>query len=680
MSEDSSISFSGGSSSRTIMASNLDSELDFWLEEVNVSGQRLSLTQITQISYSSSNKGYFSYSFQPRFYRLKMYAVKKNSGVAPQTILMQAKASVDLRANDEINFYLSQFTVQGDSYWSLSIYADGWNLSSSDYEKVSVGIYNKSNGNLESSTEIDYSSFNRDASTAEVNFAQTNASLPSLSAGTYCLKLIFTHKSSGLKYYYSDDIVLLANQTLNAKIAVPNIIQTVPSAPTRLRAGYNSSDTSSSFIYPVEFCWDDNSYNENYFELDLMDISDFCKWDSSAESLSKYNNRIKPLLFDYFSNGNLTITPASMNLLWDAVASSCTVTTYNIYSAPPAAGSFEAGSNFAVIKLHYGRTYVARLRSVNTAGQSDCAYLDLSLSDFSGNSGFTPTAWGTGASGLSRYFIKYILNDGIFYNASTDVSASVPLYSTLKSTNYAIQMRDSASYTEIAIPLNYEYESGRFASLKYKDTSSVYHEWEKWLSGGFAEFSDVTSGVSSKYSGCSNLYLYSAYADNASSSGYSYILRTSAITEAKDAHIVVSANTADDTQKTPFSDDTETENNPIYLSEALEVSGNYVNFVVSKSAYRYLNFMINTTLTGASAVSYTIYENGGSPARVVTKSPVGYIASGGGFADFIYCQIDLEATYGTITNFETGKVYCVNYEITQGNNIYKFSVKFAVNN
>ena len=50
---------------------------------------------------------------------------------------------------------------------------------------------------------------------------------------------------------------------------------------------------------------------------------------------------------------------------------------------------------------------------------------------------------------------------------------------------------------------------------------------------------------------------------------------------------------------------------------------------------------------------YDLYENGGSPARVVTKSPVGYIASGGGFADFIYCQIDLEATYGTITNFET---------------------------
>ena len=138
-----------------------------------------------QISYSSSNKGYFSYSFQPRFYRLKMYAVKKNSGVAPQTIIMQAKASVDLRTNDEINFYLSQFTVQGDSYWSLSIYADGWTLSSSDYEKVSVGIYNKSTGELESSAEIDYSSFNRDASTAEVNFAQTNATVPSLSAGTY---------------------------------------------------------------------------------------------------------------------------------------------------------------------------------------------------------------------------------------------------------------------------------------------------------------------------------------------------------------------------------------------------------------------------------------------------------------------------------------------------------------
>ena len=158
------------------------------------------------------------------------------------------------------------------------------------------------------------------------------------------------------------------------------------------------------------------------------------------------------------------------------------------------------------------------------------------------------------------------------------------------------------------------------------------------------------------------------------------ILRTSSYTEAKDAHIVVSANTADDTQKQPFSDDTESENNPIYLSEELEVSGNYVNFAVSKSDYRYLNFMINTTLTGASAVSYTINENGGSAASVVTRSPVGYIASGGGFADFIYCQIDLEATYGTISGFETGKVYCVNYEITQGNNIYKFSVKFAVNN
>ena len=156
------------------------------------------------------------------------------------------------------------------------------------------------------------------------------------------------------------------------------------------------------------------------------------------------------------------------------------------------------------------------------------------------------------------------------------------------------------------------------------------------------------------------------------------MLRTSAITESKDADIVVTAHAEGAAELTPFKNDTEAAGTPIYLSDSVAVDGKYVNFGVSKADYRYLSFMLNTTRTGASAVSFKIVEAGGSVQPLGTPQTVGYIAAGGGSADFLYVQIDLEREYGTISTFRTDKIYYIYYTITQGNASYDYVLSFAL--
>ena len=658
-------------------ASNNASSLDFWIQGTSDYAANIPLQKISDVYSSSGNKGTFSFNFEPSYYRLTLYAVTKNSEVTSDTILMKAKASVDLRANDEINFYLSSYGIEGNGHWSLFIYSGNWTLSA-DYEDIFAGIYNKSSGVLESYTNIARDSFNRTEADAEYNFFAGNSSVSELPGGTYLLKLIFTNKTNGTKFYYTDDLVLFANQTLSARIVVPDIMQSTPRAPDRLRAGYNPL-SDSDFVYETEFCWNDNSNNEHGFELELMDITSVCNWNTDSSNRNIYNNKIKPILFDYFSDGNTTQTAAFMDELWQDIIDSCPVTTqtYDCYSRV-SGGSLEAGSTFVVIKLHFGKNYIARVRAVNASGSSDNAYLNIALSDFSGNSGFSTTAWNLNASSLSRYYVSYYLNGGRFYDGTNDVSSSVSMYSVLTSKVYSSQMRDSANFTNLPSPLDIEYMSERKSSLYYKDSSNVYYIWEKWLFNGSSDFSDITSGQVTMYSGCENLYLYAYYESDAYDSGHNYLLRTSSVPEAKDADIVVTAHPASATNLIPFQNDTETEGSPIYLNEAIEVNGKYVNLGISKNDYRYLNFMLNTTRTGATSVNYMIAEQGGIAASINTKAPIGYIAQGGGSADFIYCQIDLQGKYDSISSFESEKIYCVTYEITQENTKYKLNVTFSV--
>lgn len=683
ISSDNSVKFSEESSARTIINSSLDAnDLDFWIEGTTEASANIPLQKISGVNYESQSRGTFSFNFEPRYYRLKLYAVPKGNEVTSETIKMKAQASVDLRANDEINFYLTSYGVTGYGYWSLYIYSKNWTLTN-DYYDIAAGIYNKETGNLESSATISHDTFNRTDDTATYNFFAGNSSVPKLPAGTYLLKLTFENKDTGVKFYYTDDLVLFANQTTSARIVVPNILQSVPSEPSHLRAGYNPL-SDSAYTYSAEFCWDDNSTCEHGFELDLMDISAVCNWNESSSNIILYNNTIKPILIDNFSAGEPTQTPAYMDELWNNAISSCaaagcpvSVKTYNQYSQI-AGGSLEAGSQSLVLRLMYGKVYIARIRAVNASGSSGNSYLCLDLNTFSGASGFTTTAWDSNASGLSRYKINYNLNGGRFYNNGTDVTSSVAMYSILTASQYASQMRDSVNYTSILSPRNIEYSAGQNASLYYKDSSSQYHIWQKWLLGGSSDYSDVSAGDNLHYSGSSNIYLYAYYDGGAYDTGRSYLLRTSAITESKDADIVVTAHAEGAAELTPFKNDTEAAGTPIYLSDSVAVDGKYVNFGVSKADYRYLSFMLNTTRTGASAVSFKIVEAGGSVQPLGTPQTVGYIAAGGGSADFLYVQIDLEREYGTISTFRTDKIYYIYYTITQGNASYDYVLSFAL--
>lgn len=652
-------------SSRTIMSSEPSlSDFDFWIEGDNITSPsaRISLQKIddSKIHVSDNTNGYFIFSFEASYYRLTLYAVNKNISAADfsANIIMKASVGVDLRASDEINFYLSSYKVNGSGGYTLSIFPDGW--TSSAALEIHAAIYSKTNG-----TKL------RDSGTIG-NFFDGNAKFSStgnpasynLEAGTYLLKLIISDRESGANYYYSDDLVIFANQLLVADLPIPNITVQKPAAPTWLIAGYKDSSADEEKYY-VEFCWDDNSYNEDYFQLQLLDITDTCDWGSDYYE----NHNIETLITAF--TGGIPDNISTMNTLWANLISYYGISGINpiVYNKNSriSDGSFGESSTYAVLKLEYGKNYLARIRAVNEAGYSDWAYLDIQNTgnkNFSANiNGSAPLLWNANSSALGRYKIRYELNEGSFYDTSSNdpVNSSV-IGSIFNLTEYKSQLRRSST-VNLTSPVGLSY-SGGTASLKYKEGAD-YHSWTQWNK-------DREDGAAiSSYNGYKSITVFAAFEDVTSTDATAFVPRVEGL-DILDADIAVTAHADGAAQLIPFKSDTEdTGGTKLYLSEIGEVT-------VSLSAYRYLNFLLNMTHSGTTAVSFAVYEKGASPEEFTSGEQTNYSIPA---STYKYIQLDLTAEDSENNNiYIAGKSYCVDYLITKNGLQYSYTATFNLTN
>ena len=136
------------------------------------------------------------------------------------------------------------------------------NFDNADEEKVAskglkyvAGLYNKINGEKINET-------------TETDLADGTYSVDSIEKGLYTFKVTITAEDETGPWYYSDDIYIEGNRTIEETIDLPKIIGEVPTDPEALTATLDA-DNAELGRYTANFTWTRTSYNESGFELEI---------------------------------------------------------------------------------------------------------------------------------------------------------------------------------------------------------------------------------------------------------------------------------------------------------------------------------------------------------------------------------------------------------------------------
>lgn len=198
------------------------------------------------------------------------------------------------------------------------------------------------------------------------------------------------------RFYYSEKIIVLANQNIIADIKVPNVIEKAPAPVSGFQVGYNDPDeipgieTVDSGYYLATFQWDDNSVNEEYFVLQLMDVSKDVQTGVNFNQKGIQTNlsgtataclakvAAAPDTFQTATGDPLTAQNAAKDA-WNAETVIGTVqnfsydkTVFQNTDSRYAAGSLDKNSTSVSLWLPLGSVYVARICAFNSA----CTALD----------------------------------------------------------------------------------------------------------------------------------------------------------------------------------------------------------------------------------------------------------------------------------------------------------------
>lgn len=356
------------SAGRTIVpAAYNSSDLKFYLGGKNVgSGEVLAVQEVEFVaSETSQSSGTITVPLNSYNYQLTLLAIPASRDITlsdstyisdiVKYAVLAGSTTADLRYNNNsaVDFYLSSNGLSGKGSFDIDFYLSNWSETSLTMKNpakagtpaiindVKIALYTLSG------TAVSGASTNQSLA---ANVSQSNAFSyegSDITAGTYelCVEFSFNDKT----FIYSDQIIILPYQTTSALIGIPDILQTIPSAPSNLRQGYLAPENDDTDFYKVVFEWEDNSNTETGFELQLLDTSEF------------------GVAADFSNNEDS----------WNSVSNSF-ITSYaaDFYgSSEWYAGSLERNSTYAVFKIPLGERYLARIRAVtNDLGGSDWCY------------------------------------------------------------------------------------------------------------------------------------------------------------------------------------------------------------------------------------------------------------------------------------------------------------------
>ena len=465
---------------RTIAPEAVNSStLDFYLYAWDLIAEaEKSLTKVTFAgTNSSTTEGSITVELDASNYRFTLVAVPQGTTVSTtnpdiQAVIKKAYliayATADLRYTEEaasVNFVLSSDGLTGDTCsLDLLLYLKDWSESSRALQQAdgtavisvaSVGLYDITTGAVDTDTlvdkEFDFSTALSDTTAKHYYGTSGNDALStSLTAGTYDLTVTF-RLANGKTFIYSEPVILLPNQKTSAKIGIPEVIDQPPEAPTNFQAGYIAPVYADSDYYKVVFNWEDNSKKELYYELDLYDIT-------ATNSITMESANVAGIWTGSGTGNTVTYANSTSN---PSDSSKETVVFYGLKqeSGPNwYAGSLNRNNTYAVFYIELGKRYLARIRAVNSAGNSDYATVSVAASTYAAAAVGTDTTTATNATlAHDAYCVPYATT----YTVPAKQATAEKAYLTDSETETA-----TAFNTEIInlFRVTYELSGGQFSS------------------------------------------------------------------------------------------------------------------------------------------------------------------------------------------------------------------------
>lgn len=482
---------SANHASRTIIPDSFDSDgVDFYLYGTNTSGGTFGPEKVTfkgntdaaaAGGAASKTVGTINIPANSAVWEFTLGALaKKETAPTDETTLKNNAVLIGYSSMDMLNGDTAKFTLSPDGLTkeakiAMKLYTEGW--PTPDGYKITAGIYKLTDG-ADATTTGD----GKGTTTIKENLsletsapADANYSLDSMTPGTYLFKVIYTSDTTKKIFVWSDVLIVLPGKPVDSSIAIPNIIGTVPTAPTTFKAGYVENSEDKFFgLYTTAFEWERGSKNENNFEIEVLEFKDA-------------DTAVTPPTSD--DEWTTALTDGSSSVTYDSKFSS--VANYE-------SGSLLSGNTKAQLRLELGKRYFARIRAVNDAGESDWTLVALATAPAE------PTGTKAFKNTINRYRLTYFMNGGTYFDDKTKADAGTD-GSTADRVSYHCE--DSATGTEI---------------IKADGTPIIKNNtytWSYWSKDGKSETASRYNepGVAPEnYKGYKNLNLYAMFTTDAS--------------------------------------------------------------------------------------------------------------------------------------------------------------------
>ncbi|MCQ2248346.1 MAG: hypothetical protein MJZ50_04975 [Treponema sp.] len=301
-----------------------------------------------------------------------------------------------------------------------------------------------------------------------------------ITCGNYSIGFEFFDSNGKPCGTWSDCIVLLPKRDFTSTVYIPNVIGASPAAPSNFTATYveDSQDMAGhEDSFKVHFAWTDNSNNENYFELQVADVTGYGQDTLSASEWATYNSS------KIFSYNSLVK-----------------------YMGICADGSLESNNEGLTLWLSLGRKFQARIRACNNSAPSDWCYVTIPSSAAGipysvGTDTLDPfviTGSSTSAQAVGMFRIKYLLDGGSYWAAP---------YASVYGSRSIYYVQNTGANTQVWNGDGYS-TTDPYASLKREN--SLLSGWS-YNANGFTSFA---SGAN--YTGTNNLELHALYGGSCS--------------------------------------------------------------------------------------------------------------------------------------------------------------------
>ena len=521
--------------SRTILPGSfcLD-DFDFYIygdvpasgEEIyftNSSGSKVKFMQVNIIpSDAEKTSGFFYVNTFGTQFTLKMVAVKKGqictSKNDKSNFILTGNSTVSSNYYDSIKIKLTGILNDDikNSKLTAGVFTKNWSFEDLKFDdgysifKCKVGIY-KQNLQNEAVYEKKY-----DIPPCYESPVGEQRHLPSkisdlgddifvctVNPGIYNFTVCIYNQDKSRCYYYSDTVRMYANQSIEKLIQIPNVMTSVPNTPDEFIAGYDDPDKSDSGKYTLHLEWKDNAYNEEYYQLEMIDIDD-----RPNSTLLNFDEYVKTVLGKSSYVSKDKAWEQLLTIYEDRIIKNNYFENDNSVT-----GGLYRNSSFVNFSVNLGTRYLVRLVAVNANGKSKYVYPDIYSNVFYiGGSKYRGWNWDSVDENnsnyyISRYRISYNMNNGAFYDDISKEDVSNKL-TNIKRDIYA---SPSVNGTEIFNPCGIVYDSGT-ASLK-QHNESIVNEWNSWRIDSYSGdvFADKSNVSSVRYTDYKGLNLYAKF-------------------------------------------------------------------------------------------------------------------------------------------------------------------------